>query len=121
VGFREAGLTVGRLEIYKFWGGGVCRVKEQYFTEVQLRGWLIGMAAGCEGQLRWGELRGIPQTDANSSYDFSMFHTYAPEIGLSESEARHEAAAMLVVHWDEVEEHAPELARKGRYQGRDVA
>jgi hypothetical protein len=119
IGFREGGLTLGRTDIYKFWGGGVCRVKDDYVTDEQLRGWLIGMVAGVVSLGIWADKRQLHfNTEDGGSYDLSMFNLYSAEADLSESTARGEASTLLLANWDEVELLALDLAEAGTLSAR---
>jgi hypothetical protein len=114
VAFREGGLTLGRTDIYKFWGGGVCRVKDGYFTDEQMHGYLVGMVAGVVSLGIWADKRDLHfDTENGGSYDLSVFELYSAEVDLSESAARGEATTLLLANWDEVESLALNLAEAG--------
>jgi hypothetical protein len=122
VAFREGGLTLGRTDIYKFWGGGVCRVKDDEFTDEQLRGWLVGMVAGVVGLGIWAEKRNLRMdSEIGGSYDLEMFGLYSPEVGLSEPAARGDASVLLLAHWDEVETLSVDLAESGSLSASDAS
>jgi hypothetical protein len=122
IGFREGGLTLGRTDIYKFWGGGVCRVKDDYVTDAQLHGWLVGMVAGVVGLGIWADKRGLQlDTEAGGDYDLSMFALHCDEVDLSEATARTEASGLLLAHWEEIETLSMDLAKSGSLSARDVS
>jgi hypothetical protein len=117
---REAGLLIGRIDVYQFFGGGRCHLLSQYVTDEQYGGYLVGMAAGYVAEDSWRAQRGMSGASwSAAAWDFSVINANRGAI-MTEGEAMNRAATLLFACWDELETLVPVLAEAGRMNGADL-
>lgn len=120
IAMREAGILLGKIQVFQFLGGGRCQLPDQVVTEEQYGGYLVGMAAGYVAEDYWRSLRGMSGASwSAAAWDFSVINADRGAI-MTEGEALSRAHSLLLLHWDELEELVPGLAESGRMNGANL-